>query len=191
MPSAIYSEGIKIIRVDTTSQKQARYELFGCIGWHNESNIAKIYDGKGVALGDTIICENGANYTCVARAEYDGNVDRNDGVIYAIKRGEDGSVCGRMFWRNIDGGDRNGYSITYIIPKDIDATNDVNKEPTAQNDDVNKEPMYTLEEIFAAVNRVFDYVGEEKIEELKQKLMQKYDPEYAELIRLKKKFGEL
>ena len=129
--------------------------------------------------GDKIICNNGEEFICctlefLRETIYEG-IKSDKPILGYRKFGYDEE------WMDWDGEDLScpeEYGIREVIPQSSEVT-----------DDKKEEPLYTVDEVFDAISEVTKHLEIEipwdYIDDVKEHLSRKNDPQYLEFLRLK------
>lgn len=118
--------------------------------------------------GDTVVCRNGKEYTCVSKDDYISKDVYPDHVIFA--HGEDslGKYGNHNCWEDHTGKVRHaeGFDIVKIIPVEM--------------------ALYSIGDVLAALEALgISHPGEEILADTLKKVV---DPDYPKYLELKKKF---
>ena len=133
--------------------------------------------------GDKIICNNGEEFICCTpeflKETFYGLVAPSEVIIGYNQNGwewQGWDFNGQAEW----GGLR--YHIREVIPKSLEA-------PADKKEEVKEEPRYTVDEVFDAIFEVTKHLEIEipwdYIDDVKEHLSRKDDPQYQEYLRLK------
>ena len=134
--------------------------------------------------GDKIICNNGEEFICctletLVSEGFDPYFkNKSDSTVFGTK----GDYSEWMYWCN--GGYPNDpeWNIREVIPQSSEVTDDKKEE-------VKEEPRHTVEEVFDALFEVTKHIDIEVpwdyIDDVKEHLSRKNDPQYLEFLRLK------
>ena len=134
--------------------------------------------------GDKIICNNGEEFICCTLETLISKgfgiyfKSKSDSVIFGMK--EDHS--GWMYWPYGSYLNDFEWNIREVIPQSSEVTDDKKEE-------VKEEPRYTVDEVFDALFEETKHIDIEVpwdyIDDIKEHLSRKNDPQYMEYLRLK------
>ena len=134
--------------------------------------------------GDKIICNNGEEFICCTLETLISKgfgiyfKSKSDSVIFGMK--EDHSEW--MYWHYGSYLNDFEWNIREVIPQSSEVTDDKKEE-------VKEEPRYTVDEVFDALFEETKHIDIEVpwdyIDDVKEHLSRKNDPQYMEYLRLK------
>ena len=137
--------------------------------------------------GDKIICNNGEEFICCTLEFLNENGLAKcweGGSIFGYQHAEDKSYTkyNWQYWDETGREGNGGWSIREIIPQSSEVTADKKEE-------VKEEPRYTVDEVFDAIFEETKHIDIEVpwdyIDDVKEHLSRKNDPQYMEYLRLK------
>ena len=140
--------------------------------------------------GDKIICNNGDELICcsadfLVKDGFDVTTDSN--LIYGYQLSKHNLYqYGWTFWNESGVHGDEGWNIREVIPQSSEVTDDKKEE-------VKEDSLYTVDEVFDAIFETTKHLQIEipwdYIDDVKEHLSRKDDPQYLEFLRLKAIYG--
>ena len=136
--------------------------------------------------GDKIICNNGEEFICCTLGNLKSkgiasHLDDEVSIIFGISEHWEKNYSW-MYWQVNNPLNDHEWKIREVIPQNLESSADKKEE-------VKEEPRYTVEEVFDAIFETTKHLQIEipwdYIDDVKEHLSRKNDPEYLEFLRLK------